>query len=268
MPYFNFVSFQLGPLTIYVWGLFAALGFLASLLISSRLVKKRGLDQDFLYALFLWVIVGALIGARIVHVVFYNWPYFSQHLWEILDIRGGGLSSYGGFLGGVLAAFWYSRRNNVRLLPYADALAFSFPFGWALGRLGCALINDHPGKLTNFFLGVRYPDGVRHDLGLYEMLLTMILAGIFLLFERPRQSGGVEKQGVIPAEAGIQTTKNFYLVFLGLWYGVTRFFLDFLRINEPRLLGLTPGQYFSLILVAATFLSVLKANSYKLKAKN
>jgi len=232
MPYFNFVSFQLGPLTIYVWGLFAALGFLASLLISSRLVKKRGLDQDFLYALFLWVIVGALIGARIVHVVFYNW------------------------------------RNNVRLLPYADALAFSFPFGWALGRLGCALINDHPGKLTNFFLGVRYPDGVRHDLGLYEMLLTMILAGIFLLFERPRQSGGVEKQGVIPAEAGIQTTKNFYLVFLGLWYGVTRFFLDFLRINEPRLLGLTPGQYFSLILVAATFLSVLKANSYKLKAKN
>ena len=89
-----------------------------------------------------------------------------------------GLSSYGGFFGGILGCFIWSYRKKMPLLPYANAVCFGLPFGWFFGRMGCFVVHDHPGKVTDFALAVsdyRFgapPFQPRHDLGFYEVLYS------------------------------------------------------------------------------------------------
>src|SRR4029079_2229151 len=90
-------------------------------------------------------------------------------LWE-------GLSSFGGFTGAAIGAFLWKWRYRVPALPYADAVASAFPLGWVFGRSGCSVAHDHPGIHSDAWFAVRYPEGARFDLGLYEMVLTIPLA--------------------------------------------------------------------------------------------
>jgi len=129
------------------------------------------------------------------------------------------------------------RRKKVDVYAYVDTAMFGLPLGLFIGRIGCFLIHDHPGTLTDFALGVKYPDGVRHDHGLYLSINGLILFLLFLWLARKQVKTG-----------------TYLIVFLG-WYGVMRFFLDFLRatdgaIVDTRYLGLTPAQYASLVMVA------------------
>ena len=99
---------------------------------------------------------------------------------------------------------------------------------WAasLGRLGCFVAYDHPGRPTGFVLGQMYKDGVvRHNLGLEEALYTVAIAVLFhSLGRKPRFPG-------------------FFLGLFLLLYAPFRFGVDFLRIIDVRYYGLTPGQY-------------------------
>jgi phosphatidylglycerol:prolipoprotein diacylglycerol transferase len=147
-------------------------------------------------------------------------------LWE------GGLSVYGGFIACVVVGLYWLRKHRINVYRYADYCLFGLPFGYAIGRIGCFLIHDHPGTATDFILGVQYPDGeVRHDLGLYLSIQAAILALIFLwISRRPRPVGT-------------------YIAGFCVWYGVVRFFLDYLRVIDVRYWGLTPAQYLSVFLL-------------------
>ncbi|HET6338121.1 MAG TPA: prolipoprotein diacylglyceryl transferase family protein, partial [Polyangiales bacterium] len=107
--------------------------------------------------------------------------------------------------------------------------------GWFFGRMGCFVVHDHPGRITDFFLAVdNYQYGnlmvaPRHDLGLYEVLWS---AAVIILFwqldKKPRPHG-------------------FYTGLITVLYAPFRFALDFLREADAKYLGLTPGHYSSLI---------------------
>jgi phosphatidylglycerol:prolipoprotein diacylglycerol transferase len=153
-------------------------------------------------------------------------------LWEIVNPFGG-LSSYGGFIGAVGGLFYWCRKHKERVMPYADSLAFGLAPGWLFGRLGCFTAHDHPGRFTDFFLGVQYPEGTRHDLGLEEALWALGMTVLFLVLRRKVRPLGL------------------YLSLLTIGYAPVRFALDFLRATDvagadPRYLGLTPAQYGSL----------------------
>ncbi|MCR4313838.1 MAG: prolipoprotein diacylglyceryl transferase, partial [Candidatus Uhrbacteria bacterium] len=186
-----------------------------------------------------WVMVGAFVGARMFHVLLYEPTYFFSNPEEILAFWNGGLSISGGLVGAVLVGIWFLKRRGMPLLEYADVMAFGLPLGSFVGRIGCFLTHLHPGIPTDFFLGVLYPDGiVRHDLGLYLSLDGLVLFHVFLFLSRRR----------LP--------KGSFIVGYLLWYGVSRFLLDFLRatdgaIVDVRYFGLTPAQYTSIILFAA-----------------
>jgi phosphatidylglycerol:prolipoprotein diacylglycerol transferase len=128
------------------------------------------------------------------------------------------------------------RHRGLRFAPYADSFAIALPPGWAIARLGCFSVHDHPGTLTNFFLAVDFPGGARHDLGLYDALvLAAITVVVQLLRKRPEFQGRL--LGVV-----------------ALLYGTCRFLLDFLRARDlgyvdARYLGLTPAQYAAIALV-------------------
>ena len=146
------------------------------------------------------------------------------------------MSIMGGFFGAVLSAGLFFKNRKLDFWRYTHACIFGLPIGLFIGRLGCYLINDHPGAFTNSFLGVNYPDGLRFDHGLRLSLNGLALAIIFLILKKQK------------AKPFLYTS-----VFL-IWYGVARFLLDFIRatdgaIVDSRYFNLTPAQYFSAVMV-------------------
>ena len=188
-----------------------------------------------------WVVFGVFVGGHLGHVLFYEPAYYMAHPIDVLKVWSG-LSSYGGFLVSGLIAVWFMKKNRVPFWPFSDVVLFATVFGWIFGRLGCFSAHDHPGRETMFWLGVQgiCPTGdpltACHDLGGYEALFTMALAGFLVWADRrPRFQG-------------------FHVVSVFWAYGLFRFFLDFLRYpglsGDARYLGLTPAQYGSLGLLA------------------
>lgn len=242
IPFIYIPIIQIGPITLQIWGLLVSLGILTALLIAKKILQQRGIDDKHLISLAFWIIVGAFLGARIFHTLFYEPAFFFANPIEILKIWHGGLSSYGGFAGALFAALIFFKKNRVDPNYYVHAIIFAFPWGWAIGRVGCFLIHDHPGTLTHSILGLKYPDGTRFDLGLIEILNGLGMGLVTLVSKK--------------LKAGDMTVSSIGI----LWYGGFRFLTDFLRAtdlsgSDARYLGLTPAQYGSILLcVGATFI--------------
>jgi phosphatidylglycerol:prolipoprotein diacylglycerol transferase len=221
--------FGLGPLPIHMFGVLVALG----VILGDRIVVKEGVrrglearDVKFMNARI--VIVGFLV-AHWVSVIFYFPERIKENPLILINVWAG-LSSFGGFLGAFLAFFYYTRKEKIPALPYADSVALGLAVGWIFGRTGCFTAHDHPGLHTTFFLAVRYPDGPRHDLGLYELLFTIVMTAILFTYaKKPRVPGRV---------IGLFATM----------YAPVRFGLDFLRARDverpdERYFNLTPAQW-------------------------
>jgi len=235
IPYFQFIQIHLGPIPIYVWGLMVALGILAGTAVSARMAQRRGQDPKLIWDLSFWAIIGAFIFARLFHV-FYEPSVYLADPFQLFKIWQGGMSMMGGLLGGALFGILYLRQKKADVFSHIDTAIFGLPLGIGIGRIGCFLIHDHPGTLTDFVLGVRFPDGVRHDHGLYLSINGFVLFLLFLWLARKKAKTGT------------------YLVTYLLWDGFIRFFLDFLRatdgpIVDVRYFHLTPAQYFSVLMV-------------------
>ncbi len=181
IPWIEYQSINVGFLKLNVWGIFVSLGFLAGMVVAYFELKKKKLEVNRVYDLAFWIILSALIGGRLLYVAEHLNIYFSAPF-EILKLWQGGMSVYGGFLGAILASVLYLKKYKLDFWQYADAVVFGLPLGLFIGRLGCFFIHDHPGAKTDFFLGVAYPGGARHDLGLYDSLGGLILFLIFLVY--------------------------------------------------------------------------------------
>ncbi len=232
IPYIALTTFSLGPVTLQVWGILVAIGFFVGTCAAAWLAKRREKNASLVYDIAPWLAGVSMLGARVWHVVFYDPAYFIAHPEKIIAVWEGGMSVFGGFFACIVFGIVYLKRKNVDVHAYADVLVFGLPFGKIFGRIGCFLIHDHPGTLTDFALGVEYPHGeVRHDLGLYLAINAVLMSAVFWWLAKRGA-----KQG------------TFITLFL-IWYGTARFFLDFLRVIDTRIAGLTPGQYFAMLFV-------------------
>jgi phosphatidylglycerol:prolipoprotein diacylglycerol transferase len=233
IPYLEWKTFAIGPLTLQVWGLFAAIGVILGALFARGEAKRRGLDADKIETLAIWTVFLAFLGARLFHVIFYEPAFYFSHPLEILSVWKGGLSSFGGFFGAFIAFLWKGRAFGLQFLKTADVLVPAAALGLGCGRVGCFLIHDHPGTLAygaGKWLAVSYSDGARYDLGLLLGVLDFLLFVAFLALSRkPRRDG-------------------FHFAWMLIVYAPVRFGLDFLRTVDSRYAGLTPGQYGSILL--------------------
>jgi len=245
IPYFQFPALHLGPFTLQSFGLFAALGVYVAARLLVRAARQRGLDETPVADFAMWGLLAGLVSAHLVHLFLYHPEELrSGGLLQILKVWDG-LSSMGGLLGGVLAAVVFFRARGLSFARYADSFALAIAPGWAIARLGCFSVHDHPGVLTNFFLAVQFPGGARHDLGLYDAL---VLFGLTLL---------------VYGLSGRKLLAGRLLAVLALGYGLARFALDFLRASDvpyadARYLDLTPAQYASILLVLYGAIQLLR----------
>ncbi|MFH1704364.1 MAG: prolipoprotein diacylglyceryl transferase [Patescibacteria group bacterium] len=232
IPYIESHTFQIGPLTLQTWGTLVALGFVTATAIAARRAKQKNLDPKIVWDLAFWILISAMAGARLFHAIFYEPQYYLQNPLKIFDLRDSGFAIMGGFLAAAAVVWFYVKKRGLDFLAYADILVWGVPWGCGIGRIGCFLIHDHPGTLSSFILAVKYPDGqTRHDLGLYLSVLGFAIGILFLVFNYK-----------LPATS-YKPHPGFWLgIYLSL-YGCGRFLLDFLRIIDTRILGLTPTQW-------------------------
>ncbi len=237
IPYFRYTVIPLGAINIQVWGLFVSLGIIIALIVGIREGRRRGLDAGVLTDFATWIMVPALIFARLGHAFAYEPSAFLHDPLKILRLWEGGMSSFGGFLGALIGALLFVKVHKIDFHAHADVAAFAFPLGYGCGRIGCFLIHDHPGTLSHSLLAVQYPGGARLDHGLLLSLLGFAIFGFFLLIKR--QQPDKRQKGFLPL--------------LMIIYGAVRFILDFYRAwdlpgSDVRYFGLTPGQYGSILL--------------------
>ena len=240
IPYFEWKTISIGPLTIQVWGMWVALGMLLALYIVDRRAKRLHLKSEQLLDMSLWMLISGVLFSRLFEVLFYEPTFYFSHLFEIVKIWHGGLSSFGGFFGAALAFFIFAKRKKittVELYKIGDILSFAALYGWMVGRIGCFMIHDHLGAHSSCPLAMQTLDGPRLEMALLEILGLLPLA-ILLYFNRKKE----RPQGWFTGVAF-------------MYYGVVRFLLDFFRATDivgadARYLGLTPGHYSAIVLFA------------------
>jgi phosphatidylglycerol:prolipoprotein diacylglycerol transferase len=172
-------------------------------------------------------VTSGFVGSHLVSEIAYYPELVLTDPLELLRIWGT-MSSAGGMAGGLLGAWLVMRYMGIgreRQLQFVDNLAFAFPFAWIFGRAGCALAHDHMGIKTTHWLSVRFPEGSRFDLGLLEFLYTIVIAALFVVFDRRCWPTG------------------FYLGLFFVLYSPVRFLMDALRVSDARYFGWTPTQY-------------------------
>jgi phosphatidylglycerol:prolipoprotein diacylglycerol transferase len=228
------VQFHLGPLTIHTYGIGLAITFFFAYAYFRRRLERRGYETEWLPAVFLWVILAAIIGARTLHVVS-NFSYYRANPVDVFAIWHGGLSSFGGLLFAVPVGVILQRRRCPELTS-ARALDLVAPVllaAWAVGRLlGPQLMVAGGGHPTHQWFGMYYADqvGRRLPVPIFQAMEDATVYVILIILERhlDRWADGTPRTGY-PCGAVLGTA-------MVLW-GVERSLDEHLWLGEDGKVG-------------------------------
>uniref|UniRef100_A0A7C6EAM0 Phosphatidylglycerol--prolipoprotein diacylglyceryl transferase n=1 Tax=candidate division WOR-3 bacterium TaxID=2052148 RepID=A0A7C6EAM0_UNCW3 len=220
------IILRLGSLNIYSYGLMLFISFVVGIKIVEKRAKKFGVDPKKITDLALVVLIGVIIGARLLYVIF-HFSEFKDDLVSIIAFWRGGLAVlmfYGGLVFAILAGIFYVQRQKLPLLKMLDAVAPAIVLGEFFTRLGCFLNGCCFGKPTNSFLGIVFPANSPagyvfphtpiHPTQLYSSLAGLLLFNFSLWLEKKRLGDGV-----------------LFFIILAL-YSLYRFLIDFVRYYE------------------------------------
>ena len=243
-PQFDPVAVHLGPLAVRWYGLMYLVGFALVWAVGRHAIKTRPHAvwtlRDFDDALF-YGILGVILGGRFGYVLFYKFGDFLAEPWRIFYVWEGGMSFHGGFLGVIIALWWYARKHRQNWLAITDFIAPLAPLGLGAGRIGNFINAELWGRASDVPWAMIFPnvDRIpRHPSQLYEFALEGVVLFVILWWysARPRPLGAVSAWFLIG-------------------YGVFRFAVEFTREPDGFLgllaLNLSMGQWLSLPMVAA-----------------
>jgi len=254
-----FVKWMMSPMlvdsvvSVRWYGLMFAIGFIVGYMVVYRIFRHEGTPEKWVGSLFVYVVIATILGARLGHVFFYDWGYYSQHPAEILKIWEGGLASHGGVLGILIAIWIYSRFvTHKPMLWTLDRLVVPVGFVAALIRLGNLFNHEIYGSETSLPWGFSFVENVGqwmrgaepvmtppcHPTQLYEAACYLVVFALCMwLYWRRRAN---ERPGLI-----------FGIFMLGI-FGC-RFLIEFIKnVQEPweislrQSIGMDQGQLLSI----------------------
>lgn len=231
IPHVEVTGFRIFGLYLHPFGILVTIGVIAGFLMAVREARLRGLDVTVIERGCVYAVAAGFLGAGIGDAIFYRPAEFFADPLGAIDFRTH-MSSLSGILTATMVGVLYLMWRGAPVVAGTSVVFTGLAFGWFFGRMGCALVHDHPGALTDFPLGVGFPGGARHDLGLYEFLFTAVLCAVLLAIDRMKRTPGQ------------------MLALIVLPYLAVRFGLDFLRVSDALYLGLTPAQWMCLAILA------------------
>lgn len=226
--------FSLGPISVRWYGMMFAMGFLFGFSILTRMLKFEGTDTDLVEKLFVYVIIATIVGARLGHVIFYGWEYYSQHLIEIFlpiaKVDGSfkfvgfqGLASHGGAFGITIAVWLFSIRVTKRpILWTLDRLLVPVALVGAMIRTGNLMNSEIYGVATNlpwgFIFERNHETVAKHPTMIYETLCYLITF-VLLLYFYYKKKDLKDRTGFITG-----------VFFIGMF--LTRFLIEFIKERQ------------------------------------
>lgn len=248
--------FHLGPLSVRWYGLMFALGFIFGHNMVERMFKHEKEDTKWLDSLLMYIVVGTILGARLGHVFFYGWDYYSQHLDEILMVWKGGLASHGGVLGIFIALLIFSKKvSKKHVLWIIDRVVVPTAIVSMLIRFGNLFNSEIYGIETTLPWGIIFERNgeivPKHPTQIYEglaYLLTFVVVN-HMYWKTEAKS----KMGLI-------TGVFFMMVF------TARFLIEFIKEDQEAFeaaMTLNMGQWLSIPFVLIGLLLVINATRKK-----
>lgn len=260
----SFITWDVDPVlidsfvTIRWYGLMFAIGFWLGFNIVGAMFKHEGAPEKWLSILLIYVMVATIVGARLGHVFFYQWDYYSAHPWKILATWEGGLASHGGAIGIIIAVLLYSVFVTKRSPLWTfDRLTVAIALVGCLIRIGNLMNSEifgHPTDLSWGFMFVRseewnalYYGLACHPTQIYEALTYLALFGLMMWLYWKKNAG--ERPGLL------------FGVFLIGTFG-SRIFVEMIKNNQVAFednMALNMGQLLSIPFVLLGIYLIVRA---------
>ena len=235
--------FSIGPITIYSYGVLLAASYLLGLWLAMRRAKQWGLDPTRVLDLGIYIIIAALIGAKLLLLIV-DFDQFSSSPQDLLSLARSGGVFYGGLILAVVVAFWYIAHHRLPFWTTCDVFAPGIALGHVTGRLGCLAAGCCYGKPADVAWAITFtnplaaanvgtPLGIPlHPTQIYEAGAELLILVLLLATERHgRRFPG----------------RTFWLYML--LYAISRYVVEIYR-GDPRgeLFGISTSQFISLVL--------------------
>ena len=263
--------FRIGAIAVRWYGLFWAIGIYATLLITTKIFKHEKLPEAWVDKLFIYTVLGAILGARLGHCFFYEWKlvadpitflgitfnyenHYLSHPWELLFIWRGGLASHGGAIGILIAMILFNKNVSKKGINWIfDRLLIGVCLCGASIRFGNLMNSEIYGSATSLpwgFLFVRTGETQpMHPTQIYEMIYCLVTFAIMWFMYWKREA--YKKNGLL-----------FGIFLIGV-FG-SRFMLEFIKNNQEAFesgLPLNMGQWLSLPFIVWGIWLLLRSSS-------
>lgn len=186
---------NIGPITLHMYGIMIAIGYISAFLISEKRAKKQGLNPDILYGIFWCAVFGGALGSKILYYTV-NIRQVIANPSIIFNFRNGWVV-YGGIIGGVFASFLYCRIKKVDFVAYLDLVLPAVAFAQGCGRIGCFFAGCCYGRETESVLGITYshsnfaPNGVKLiPTQIYSSIGDFAIAFLLMAYARKKPAKG------------------------------------------------------------------------------
>ena len=238
------ILFELGPITIYTYGVLLAAAYLLGLWMAARRARHAGLDSNKVLDLGIWVIIAALVGAKALLFVV-DFQHFTSSWQEFTTLLRSGGVFYGGLIAAVVVCIHQLRKHKLPLWTSGDLFAPGIALGYMVGRLGCLAAGCCYGKPADVPWAITFTDPAAnlnvgtplnvplHPTQLYESAAGLVILLLLLAIERRGRA--------FPG-------RTFWLFVL--LYSVSRFVIEFYRGDDRGFVMnmLSTSQFISVIL--------------------
>ncbi|MGB2600143.1 MAG: prolipoprotein diacylglyceryl transferase [Candidatus Omnitrophota bacterium] len=241
------ILFEIGPFTVYSYGLTVAAGFLLSSVMVLYDSEKFGLSKDSVFDCLIAILAGGIIGGRLLFVAI-NWQEYAQHPVRIFMLTEGGMAFHGSLAGAVICGGAVARIKKLPFWKTADLVAPYIALGQAVGRIGCLLNGCCYGKAIIGGMGIVFPGEtiMRVPTQIYSSVFLLFLYVVLIELRQRRKFDGF--------------VFSMYVIF----YAAFRFFIEFYRGDTPPVFfDLTLAQIISIAMFICGLIMLWKKSAVR-----